>query len=95
MIGAELVTNAYRHAFPNMHGTITLSLIRSGTGGAILSIQNNGVGFVSTGMTTRRGIVLVRKLMEQMNGIVQVHSHDGTCWTLAFPVENNIPLLAA
>jgi two-component sensor histidine kinase len=95
MIVAELVTNSYRHAFPTMHGTITLSLIRSGTRSAILSIQDNGVGFVTTGTTTRRGIGLVRKLMEQMSGTVQVHSDHGTHWTLAFPVEDNIPLLAA
>jgi two-component sensor histidine kinase len=94
MIVAELVTNSYRHAFPNMNGTITLSLIRSDTGEATLAIQDNGVGFMTSGTTTRRGIGLVRKLIEQMSGSVQVHSDQGTRWTLAFPVEENLPLVA-
>jgi two-component sensor histidine kinase len=94
MIVAELVTNSYRHAFPNMAGRITLSLTRSISGMGILSIQDNGVGFVTTGTTTRRGIGLVRKLIEQMGGTVHVHSDYGTHWTLAFPVEASLPFLA-
>jgi two-component sensor histidine kinase len=94
MIVAELVTNSYLHAFPNMNGTITLSLTRSDSGEAILAIQDNGVGFMTAGTTTRRGIGLVRKLIEQMSGTVHVHSDEGTHWTLAFPVEDNLPLVA-
>jgi two-component sensor histidine kinase len=95
MIVAELVTNSYRHAFPNMAGAITLSLACSVSGEAILSIQDDGVGFDTLGTTTRRGIGLVRKLIEQMGGTVQVHSDRGTHWTLAFPIEPGQPSLAA
>jgi two-component sensor histidine kinase len=95
MIVAELVTNSYRHAFPNMAGAITLSLACSISGEAILSVQDDGVGFDTTGTTTRRGIGLVRKLIEQMGGTVQVHSDRGTHWTLAFPVGPGLPSLAA
>jgi two-component sensor histidine kinase len=95
MIVAELVTNSYRHAFPNMAGTITLTLACSKTGHAVLSIQDDGVGFETTGTTTRRGIGLVRKLIEQMGGTVQVHSDRGTCWTLTFPAEGCLTSLAA
>jgi two-component sensor histidine kinase len=94
MIVAELVTNAYRHAFPNTDGTITLSLVRSGATGAILSIQDDGTGFNTTGTTNRRGIGLVRKLIEQMGGALSVHAEQGTCWTLSFPIEADA-LLAA
>jgi two-component sensor histidine kinase len=95
MIVAELVTNSYRHAFPNMAGAITLSLACSMSGEAILSVRDDGVGFDTIGTTTRRGIGLVRKLIEQMGGTVQVHSDQGTHWTLAFPVETSLPSLAA
>ncbi len=95
MIVAELVTNSYRHAFPNMAGAITLSLVCSMSGEAILSVRDDGVGFDTIGTTTRRGIGLVRKLIEQMGGTVQVHSDRGTHWTLAFPVETSLPSLAA
>jgi two-component sensor histidine kinase len=90
MIVAELVTNSYRHAFPNMGGTIMLKLARAVNGRAILSIRDNGVGFVTTGTTTRRGIGLVRRLIQQMGGTVEVHSNHGTHWTVAFPVEANL-----
>jgi two-component sensor histidine kinase len=95
MIVAELVTNSYRHAFPNQAGTVKLSLACSTSGEAVLSIEDNGVGFDTIGATTRRGIGLVRKLIEQMGGTVQVHSDRGTHWTLAFPVETTLPSLAA
>ena len=86
MIVAELVTNAYRHAFPNMAGTITVGLASAGHGKAILTIWDNGIGLAPTGPTTRRGIGLVRRLIGQMNGTVDVCSDKGTRWTLAFPV---------
>jgi two-component sensor histidine kinase len=95
MIVAELVTNSYRHAFPNMGGTITLKLARSVPGKAILSIRDNGVGFVTTGTTTRRGIGLVRRLIQQMGGTVEVYSNQGTHWTLAFPVEASVSFAVA
>ena len=91
MIVAELVTNSYRHAFPNIAGTISLNLARAMGGQAILSIRDNGVGFVTTGTTTRRGIGLVRKLIDQMGGTVKVHSDHGTYWTLTFPVSDALP----
>jgi two-component sensor histidine kinase len=95
MIVAELVTNSYRHAFPDMAGKIILSLACSTTGEAILTIEDNGVGFDTVGASTRRGIGLVRKLIEQMGGTVEVHSDRGTHWTLAFQVETGLPSLAA
>ena len=90
MIVAELVTNSYRHAFPNMGGTIMLKLARAVNGRAILSIRDNGVGFVTKGTTSRRGLGLVRRLIQQMGGTVEVHSNHGTHWTVTFPVEANL-----
>jgi two-component sensor histidine kinase len=94
MIVAELVTNAYRHAFPNINGIITLSLVRAGATGAILSIQDDGTGFNTIGASNRRGIGLVRKLIEQMGGALNVHADHGTHWTLSFPIEADLPLAA-
>jgi len=94
MIVAELVTNAYRHAFTDSGGSISLTLTRAKGNQAILSIQDDGVGFMTTDATTRRGIGLVRKLIEQMDGTVHVHSDRGTHWTLAFPVTDDQPPIA-
>ncbi len=88
MIVAELVTNCYRHAFPDIDGTIVVSLTKSADRRlAVLTIQDDGVGFVATQETSRRGIGLVRKLIEQMGGTVNMHAGTGTLWTLEFPLE--------
>ena len=42
---AEIVSNAYIHAFPGRVGTIRVALTRSATG-AVLVIEDDGVGFV-------------------------------------------------
>jgi len=91
MIVAELVTNSYRHAFPTTDGAIVITLARNGSSEAVLSIQDNGVGFLAKGETSRRGIGLVRKLIEQMGGTMDVQSVAGTLWTLTFPVETVQP----
>ncbi len=46
MAVAELVTNGYRHAFPDdREGTIVVTLASADVGNAILMIQDDGVGF--------------------------------------------------
>jgi two-component sensor histidine kinase len=92
MAVAELVTNSYRHAFPHQDGIITVALARSTNGDmATLTIQDNGVGFIMTAEPTRRGLSLVRRLVEKMGGTLKAKSGAGTLWTLAFPVAPAIP----
>jgi two-component sensor histidine kinase len=89
MAVAELVTNGYRHAFPdNREGTIIVTLASVDAGNAILMIQDDGVGFDTTAATSRRGLGLVRQLVEQIGGTVGVRSEVGTLWTLIFPVSD-------
>jgi two-component sensor histidine kinase len=88
MAVAELVTNGYRHAFPDDRaGTIVVTAIADG-GNAILMIQDDGVGFDTTAATSRRGLGLVRQLVEQIGGTVCARSEVGTLWTLMFPVSD-------
>jgi two-component sensor histidine kinase/putative methionine-R-sulfoxide reductase with GAF domain len=94
MAVSELVTNSYLHAFPQRDGTITVTLSRSlGDGAAILTIQDNGVGFDTVSLTSRRGVRLVKRLLEQIGGTLKVQSSSGTLWTLGFPLS--FDLLAA
>lgn len=87
MVVAELVTNSYRHAFPQQDGTITVTLVRLNDGDrATLTIQDNGVGFVVGGQNSRRGLGLVKRLIEPMGGTLDAQMATGTLWTLTFPV---------
>jgi two-component sensor histidine kinase len=55
---------------------------------ASLTIGDDGVGFVRNAETSRRGIGLVRRLMEQIDGSLDVLSEAGTLCTLKFPMPN-------
>lgn len=84
IVVVEIVSNAYLHAFPERAGTIHVSLDRNATG-AILKIGDDGVGFVEPPSSKRHGLGLVRRLMQQIGGAVNLASDHGTNWTLSFP----------
>jgi two-component sensor histidine kinase len=88
MIVAELVTNSYGHAFPGRSGKITVSLAAEPGGGVTLTIQDDGVGFVAQAESKRRGLGLVRRLMERVQGTLEVDSTNGTRWTLTLDSED-------
>jgi two-component sensor histidine kinase len=79
----ELVNNAYIHAFPGGVGkiSVTLELI---TGLVFLSIADDGVGFVEI-ETTRRGMSLVKRLVQQVGAELSLTADRGSKWTIVFP----------
>jgi two-component sensor histidine kinase len=96
MVVAELVSNSYGHAFPDAAGTITVSLrYAAQTDHATLAVSDDGLGFVEPPGSKRHGLGLVRRLMEQVGGSVQVVAVAGTTWTLSFPVGVTAEPLAA
>jgi len=82
---AEIISNAYIHAFPGRASAIRVALTRNATG-ALLTIGDEGIGFVKLPTTKRHGLVLVRRLMEQIGGAVRVVLDPGTKWIVAFPM---------
>jgi two-component sensor histidine kinase len=88
IVVAEIVSNAYLHAFPGRTGAIHLLLTRNGSK-AGLTIGDDGIGFVEPTSSKRHGLGLVRRLMEQIDGTVEVASARGTTWTLGFPMTAN------
>ena len=87
IVVAELVTNSYRHAFPDGEGTITVTLARTAKAGhATVTIRDSGVGFVVKAVQSRRGLGLVRRLIEQISGTLNVQSEAGTRWMIEFGV---------
>jgi two-component sensor histidine kinase len=87
IVVAEIVSNAYLHAFPKREGAIHVALKPSATG-AVLTINDDGVGFVEPALSKRHGLGLVRRLMEQVGGTVSLASDHGTQWTLAVPADS-------
>jgi two-component sensor histidine kinase len=86
IVAAELVSNAYLHAFTSGKGTIDISLRQAPEGGSVtLSIVDDGVGFEDSGDSKRHGLGLVRRLAQQVRGTVHLRSDQGTHWTLTFP----------
>lgn len=88
----ELVSNAYTHAFAEESGTIRVTLLAT-PGGATLAVSDNGVGFVEV-ETKRRGVGLVRRLVDQIGGTLGLRSEYGTTWTIDFDIAKTEPVLA-
>jgi two-component sensor histidine kinase len=86
MVVAELVTNSYGHAFSKRTGTIEVTLRAADGSRGTLTVKDNGIGFVARGESSRRGLGLARRLIQQVNGTIEVDSGPGrgTCWTLTF-----------
>jgi len=72
----ELVTNAYKHAFPNGKGTITINL-KQGIKEHILEIYDNGIGYNPTGSKNSFGLKLINILIK--------HQLKGTLITITQP----------
>jgi len=92
IIITELVNNAYLHAFPEGNGEISVAL-KVISGQPVLSVADNGVGFVEA-ETKRRGMGLVRRLVNQIEGTLSLTSNHGSIWTIMLAVDEVSPLAA-
>ena len=91
LVVAELISNSYIHAFPDRAGTISLSLLAGEPGEeAILNFADDGVGFRQNGNSSRHGVGLVKRLMEQVRGSAELRADHGTAWILRFPVARQL-----
>jgi two-component sensor histidine kinase len=87
LIVSELISNSYLHAFPQGNGKINVSLaISDQRDEATITLGDDGRGFQETGDDKRHGLGLVRRLVRQINGSVDLRSDHGTQWTLKLPV---------
>lgn len=82
----ELLSNAYKHAFPDgRNGQIVVHTAHEGTE-VVLSVKDDGVGMPQHIDTTEHiGLELVRTLARQLRGKVSFMSQGGTDVTLRFP----------
>jgi two-component sensor histidine kinase len=89
----ELVNNAYLHAFPDGIGAISVGL-RLSPGQALLSVSDNGIGFVEI-ETSRRGMGLIRRFVDQVGATLSLVSDHGSTWTITMAVAEAATPLAA
>ena len=81
----ELVNNAYKHAFINKpNGKINIAL-KQNKDKFTLSVSDNGIGFANKQEQQEGlGLELVRLLVSQIKGILQIDNTIGTLFTIQF-----------
>lgn len=89
LIVAEVVTNAFKHAFgANGSGTIEVKARLANLDDIQIEIRDDGVGFA--GLTDRRaaeglGTRLIDALAQQLGGAISVGNEGGAAFRLTFP----------
>ncbi|MDB5408700.1 MAG: protein kinase [Rhodospirillales bacterium] len=87
----ELVSNAFKHAFPDdRSGCIRVALTLRDEGRCMLLVRDDGVGLppeLDVGRAGSLGLQLVRDLTEQLHGILAVRRDGGTIFTITFDAD--------
>jgi two-component sensor histidine kinase len=86
----ELVTNSYKHAFPDGKGDIEVVLeVQEHI--PVLTVQDNGVGIDPTRLSKRNGIGLVQRLAEQVDAVIDIQKlpTGGTRCDIRLPQSAN------
>jgi two-component sensor histidine kinase len=92
IVAVELVSNSYAHAFADGRGTITVELGGvDGAGDGLLTISDDGTGFGVSASGKRRGLPLMRRLMAQIGGTLEVRSDHGVTCNMRFRVAGRPP----
>jgi PAS domain S-box-containing protein len=90
LILQELLSNGYKHAFPDGRtGEIQITLEVGPEQQATLTVRDTGVGFpegLDFRTTDSLGLQLVCMLTEQLQGTMTLGRREGTEWTLSFPL---------
>ncbi|MCX7021435.1 MAG: PAS domain S-box protein [bacterium] len=83
----ELVANSIEHAFPDGKGRVSISVKKVGDGRLRLRIADSGIGIpegTDLGKTKSLGLQLVKMMVEQLQGELELHRKDPTAFTITF-----------
>jgi len=93
LIISELLTNAVKYAFPSgMEGEIKLTLHKEDGTLCRLTVEDNGVGLpesLSVDSGKSIGLYIVRLLVEQLEGTVDIRRNNGTAFTIRINNTSN------
>jgi PAS domain S-box-containing protein len=85
----ELITNAFKHAFPSGGpGAIRIAFRQDGADFYEFSVSDTGIGISGCGAEPRMGslgLTLIRLLVQQINGVLSTACDHGTCIKIRFP----------
>ena len=89
LITNELLTNAYKYAFPGKReGTVLLKLEKDNLNGFTLNISDNGIG-LPTGFDFQQqdslGMFIIRLLVEQLDGRISFTTNGGVSVSIVVP----------
>jgi two-component sensor histidine kinase len=86
LIAGEAITNALKHAFPDRRrGAVRIGLHYEGDG-ALLSIEDNGVGLPATWRVGSMGMRLIEGMARSLNGALTIEGEQRTRITVQFPL---------
>ncbi|HPO49283.1 MAG TPA: histidine kinase dimerization/phosphoacceptor domain -containing protein [Spirochaetota bacterium] len=97
LIANELITNVYKHAFPNADtGNVRITLSRKNENRYLLSVKDNGVG-IPNGVDLKKsyGFMLINLLVNQIDGEIKIKNDGGTEVQVLFSDYENIKRLEA
>jgi two-component sensor histidine kinase len=85
----ELVTNSFKHAFPNERcGEISIELVDGEDEHIHVSVADDGVGLPPESELAKGsslGLQLVQLFVEQLHGVLEIKRESGTCFCMSIP----------
>ena len=86
----ELITNAYKHAFPGVEeGTLHISM-KEENDTVTMMVKNNGNRLpddFDISESSSLGMTLIQTLVKQLEGSLDISSKDETCFTITFDIH--------
>jgi two-component sensor histidine kinase len=94
-ITSELVSNAFKHAFPSgTDGNISVELQRNAQGYLELRVSDDGTGIpadIELDNLDSLGLMLIRTFVSQLNGTYTIENGTGATWIIRFEAPEMEP----
>ena len=94
----ELISNAFKHAYPRgRKGAVSVDVGSEG-GSFVLTVSDDGIGMpagVGDGRPTSLGLRLIERLARQLGGTIERSGPPGTSYRLVAPLARAVPRRAA